>query len=184
MKNFIYILGIFALVFTACEGDPGPPGPQGPPGEDASPTLATIFEVTTNFAYESDTNLWTTGFLTFSDFTNVEVFEEDVVLVYRLDSVGTLNDGSTVDQWSLIPQNFFTDLGTIQYVFNHTFIDVEIFIDGNYNLSNLNTGFTDNQDFRIVIIPADFAENFNGDFSDFSAVMSALELSEKDVQTL
>ena len=119
--------------------------------------------------------------LTYSDFTDFEVFENDVVLVYRLDSTVDLNDGSTADAWSLLPQNFFLDDGTIQYVYNHTFIDTELFIDGDYDLSNLDPGFTDNQTFRVAIVPAIMAQDFNGDFSNFSDVMGALELSEADV---
>ena len=92
--------------------------------------------------------------------------------MYRFDGQVGLNDGSTADLWSLIPQNFFTDEGTIQYVSAHTFIDVELFIDGNYDLSNLDFGYTDDQIFRFVVVPSDFA--LTVDVTDYNAVMNAL----------
>ncbi|MAZ26130.1 MAG: dihydrolipoamide dehydrogenase [Cytophagaceae bacterium] len=178
MKRIFGLLAILTIVLTSCEGDPGP---QGPPGQDGVNIVGTTFEINSTFEYNNDSNLWSTGFITFSDFTDVEVLESDAVLIYRLDGEGTLNDGSSVDEWSMLPQNFFTNEGTLQYVFNHTFVDAEIFIDGNYDTSNISTGFTDDQVFRIVIVPSDFASQFTGDINNLSEVMNALGQSESDV---
>ncbi|HEY9183841.1 MAG TPA: hypothetical protein VIM94_00790 [Salegentibacter sp.] len=84
----------------------------------------------------------------------------------------------------MIPQNFFLDQGTIQYVYNHTDVDVELIIDGNFDLSNLDAGFTQDQVFRFVIVPSDFAESTGLDVANFNAVMNALDLQEKDVQNI
>jgi hypothetical protein len=185
MKKLFSILFMTTFLFTACSSD-GERGPQGPPGEDGQDGLnaasATIFEINSDFFYDEEANLWTTDLLAFVDFTDVEVLETDVVLIYRLDAVGQLDDGSDVDEWSMLPQNFFTDDGTIQYVFNHTFVDTEIFIDGNYNLSGLSDDFTSNQIFRIAIIPANFYESANFDSSDFGSLMNALDLKEQDIK--
>ena len=179
MKKIFIFFSVLAAGLISCEGDQGPQGPPGYDGVDAE--MPAIFEVeNVNYDYEADNNLWST-LLTYSDFTDFEVFENDVVLVYRLDSTVELNDGSTADAWSLMPQNFFLDKGTIQYVYNHTFLDTELFIDGDHNLADLDPGFTDNQVIRVAIIPALMAKDFNGDYSNFSDVMGALKLSEADV---
>ena len=186
MKKIATLLFVSIFALTSCSDDGAvgpqcPPGPQGPPGEDGTEILATIFEINSDFSYNGEAGLWTTDLITFSDFTDVIVFEEDVVLVYRLDAVGELEDGSTIDEWSLLPQNFFTNDGTIQYVFNHSFLDTEIFIDGNYDLSDLGPGFTEDQIFRVVIIPADFFTTSGVDMSNMKAVMNALEIEQKDI---
>ncbi|WP_036498173.1 hypothetical protein, partial [Nitrosococcus oceani] len=81
-----------------------------------------------------------------------------------------------------IPQNFFLSGGTIQYVSTHTSNDVQIFIDGNFNMANISTEFTDNQIFRIVILPSEFAPNAKVDKANIDAVMRTLNLEEKDVR--
>jgi hypothetical protein len=186
MKKLFSILFMTTFLFTACSSNDGERGPQGPPGEDGQDGLdaasATIFEINSDFFYDEEANLWTTNLLAFEDFTDVEVLETDIVLIYRLDAIGQLDDGSDVDEWSMLPQNFFTNEGTIQYVFNHTFVDTEIFIDGNYDLSDLNDDFTTDQIFRIAIIPANFYESANFDSSNFGSLMNALDLKESDIK--
>ena len=110
---------------------------------------------------------------------NVEVLDGDAVIAYRLEYID-----NGLDVWTQLPHNFFFSEGTMQYVFTHTIGDVQFLIDGNYDLSNISTDYTDNQIFRYVLIPTEFAEQFNGDFSNYNEVMSALELNETDVQTL
>jgi hypothetical protein len=167
MKKILALLAFTAVLFTSCEGDPGSPGPSGEPGVNI---LGQTFEIENiNYSYDASANLWSTIIDIPSD---IEVFESDAILVYRFDGQVGLNDGSTADLWSLIPQNFFTDEGTIQYVSAHTFIDVELFIDGNYDLSNLDFGYTDDQIFRFVVVPSDFA--LTVDVTDYNAVMNAL----------
>jgi len=181
------MLFMSAFLFTACstDGDRGPQGPQGPEGPPGDGGVgATIFEINSEFFYEEETNLWTTDLLPFEDFTSVEVFQTDVVLIYRLDAIGQLDDGSDVDEWSMLPQNFFTNEGTLQYVFNHTFVDAEIFIDGNYDLSSLSDDFTKDQIFRVAIIPADFFESANFESSDIESLMKTLDIKETDIKKM
>lgn len=182
MKKLFSILFMTTFLFTACSSD-GEVGPQGPPGEDGlDAATATIFEINSDFFYDEEANLWTTDLLAFEDFTDVEVLETDIVIIYRLDAIGQLDDGSDVDEWSMLPQNFFTDEGTIQYVSNHTFVDTEIFIDGNYDLSGLSEDFTTDQIFRVAIIPAKFYASADFDSSNLESVMKELDLKESDVR--
>ncbi|MHA7831351.1 MAG: collagen-like triple helix repeat-containing protein [Flagellimonas sp.] len=186
MNKFSTILGTFiVLFFAACEGPQGPPGFDGLDGLDGQDGLdgiqGQVVEVEgVNFGYDFDANLFST-LITFSDVTNFEVFESDAVLVYRHDGLIDLNDGSTADAWTQIPQNYFLEGGTIQYVFAHTFVDLELFIDGNFDLSNLSTDFTDNQLFRIVFIPSEFAQSPDFDASNIESVMSKLHIDEEEV---
>ncbi|AEM71434.1 dihydrolipoamide dehydrogenase [Allomuricauda ruestringensis DSM 13258] len=189
MNKFSTILGVvIVFVFAACEGPQGPPGFDGLDGLDGQDGLdgiqGQVVEVEgVNFGYDGEANLFST-LITFSDVTDFEVFESDAVLVYRHDGLIDLSDGSTADAWTQIPQNYFLQGGTIQYVFAHTFVDLELFIDGNFDLSGISTDFTDDQIFRIVILPSEFAEASKLDTSNIENVMSALNIGEEQVTKL
>ncbi|MGB6150668.1 MAG: collagen-like protein [Pricia sp.] len=188
MKNVAIVLGAFLTLFlVACEGDPGPPGfdgpqgPQGPPGEDG--LQAQLFEVDgVNFNYLPEDNLYE-AILVFDDFTGFQVGPNDAVLVYRYDRTVDFDDGTAEDIWSLVPLDFFLEQGTIQYLSGHTTRDVEILINGNFNLANLDTGFIDNQLFRVAILPG-VAATAKMDKSNIAEVMNFLGLEEKDVQKI
>ena len=188
MKKTTLLLGTFlALFIMACEGPTGPPGfdgidgAQGPAGEDG--IQGQVFEIDgVDFGYDAGSNLHS-AIINFGDNTNFEVFESDAVLVYRFDGEIELDDGSFANAWSLIPQNFFVPEGTIQYTSAHNFIDVEIFIDGNFNLSNLSADFTQNQFFRVVFVPSNFLTS-KTDKSNLGSVMSSLGITEEDVQKI
>ncbi len=192
MKKFNIILGAFiTLFFIACEGPQGPPGFDGFDGRDGLDGLdgepgiqAQIFEVDgVNLTYINTDNVWETV-LNFSDFTSFEVLKEDAILVYRWDGSIEFNDGEIADAWGLIPQNFFVDQGTIQYVPSHTLRDVAILIDGNFDLSTLDVDFTDNQLFRVAILPGVAASGAKLDTSSMSSLMSSLGISESDVKKI
>lgn len=188
MKNVAIVLGAFLTLFlVSCEGDPGPPGfdgldgPQGLPGIDG--VQAQVFEVEgVNFSYIGADNLYET-ILPFDDFTNFDVQANDAVLVYQFDRTVDFEDGGTENVWNLIPQSFFLDQGTIQFTSGHTTQDVEILISGNFDLTNLDIGFTDNQIFRIAILPG-VAASAKMDKSNIAAVMSSLGITEKDVHKI
>ncbi|NCT18410.1 MAG: hypothetical protein AUK33_11215 [Flavobacteriaceae bacterium CG2_30_34_30] len=167
MKNFHFILFLSAFIFSSCEGPQGPPGFD---GQDGGLFLGQTFERTVNFQFVPATQLQE---VVVDIPTSIEVFESDAILVYRLDEELPNN----VDAWSLIPQNFFLGGGDIiQYVYNHTFFDVKLIIDGNFDLSTLGAGFTQNQTFRFVIVPADFGFKSGVDITDYHAVMHALKI--------
>ncbi|WP_299435834.1 collagen-like protein [uncultured Maribacter sp.] len=181
-----YIIVILSLITIACEGPQGPPGFDGFDGEDGIDAEQNrVFEIdNVNFNYDSDANIFDT-IITFSDFFNdnqFEVLSRDAVLVYRYDGTVDFADGSSEDAWSLIPQSFFVNEGTIQYTNSHTSKDVQIFIDGNFNLANISTEFTDNQLFRVVFIPNSALEVSKLDTSNLEAVLSTLNIKEADIK--
>ncbi len=183
MNKINTILGAITILFlVSCEGEQGPPGFDGLDGLDGQDGIqGQVVEVeNVNFDWFPDSNLFS-ALINFSDVTDFEVFESDAVLVYRYTGSVGLADGSTADLWSPIPQSLFVLEGTIQYVFEHTFVDVELFIDGNFDLSTLSTDFTDNQIFRIVFVPSEFAEASKMDLANIDNVMSALGIEEGQV---
>jgi hypothetical protein len=171
MKNFLLLfLAIGALVFSGCEGDQGPPGPPGEPGINL---LGQVFEVTINF---NDAN----GYSQLVQFPgNVEVFESDAVLVYLLEDVIPGNGGS-IDVWSQLPQTFFVNQGTLLYTFDYTFLDVRLFLDANFNLSTLGPEFTQNQTFRIAVVPSEFA-SANLSMGD---LLNGLEIDPEQIEVI
>ena len=147
MKNLFLLLAISTtLIFTSCEGPSGPPGP---PGLDGDIYLGQVFEANINFNEGNGYG----RLITFP--SSIEVYESDVVLVYVLEGV----TNGDIDIWSQLPQTYFLPQGTLLYSFDHTFLDVSIFLDANFNLSTLGSDYTDDQIFRIAILPAEYADS-------------------------
>lgn len=177
MKKITFLLAFVLLAFTSCSTDDGlaTRGPQGPPGEDGLDGLGYTFEETVDLNYNADGNFYSSLIFISEEVETINP-AADAVLVYRLETVED-TDGTAIDSWSLIPQNFFiADQGTIQYVFRHTVGDVEIFLEGNFDLSGLDSKYIENQTFRIVVVPSDFLLNSGVDVSSYDEVNSALEL--------
>ncbi|WP_374958737.1 collagen-like protein [Gilvibacter sp.] len=165
----LLLLALPLTVFTSCEGDPGPPGP---PGLDGTSLLGTVFEVNANFNAGNDYRNF------FGYPSSLQVFDSDVVLVYLLEE--TTPEG--LDVWSLLPQTFFTADGTLVYNFDYTAVDMSVYLYADFNLDLLGPVFTDNQIFRVAVVPADFGENI--DIFDMEAVMDALSVSTDNIERL
>ncbi|MFD1096188.1 collagen-like protein [Salegentibacter chungangensis] len=180
MKKLLSLLILSVFLVSSCsDGERGPEGPQGPPGEPGINIVGQTFEFEDiDFDYNAEDNLHT-YLLNIPE--DIEVIESDAILVYRLE-VAPTDDGGSVETWSLIPQNFFLDQGTMQYVYNHTAVDVQLLIDGNFDLSTLSDDFTQDQVFRFVVVPSDFIAEAGIDANNFQAVMNALNLEEQDIQ--
>ncbi len=164
MKNLFLLLAIStSIIFSSCEGPQGPPGP---PGFD---NLGQVFEANITFTEGNDYS----RLVTYP--SNVVVYESDAVLVYLLEDVV-----NGVDVWSQLPQTYFLNQGTLLYTFDHTFLDVNIFLDTNFNLNTLGSDFTDDLIFRIAVLPAEYA---NADLS-MDELMSNLQIETSDIEIL
>ncbi|MFT5255650.1 MAG: hypothetical protein ACI9RL_000997 [Candidatus Paceibacteria bacterium] len=144
MKNIFLILSLSSLfVFSSCHTDNH---------TVENNSLSQVFETTVDFTNSND----------YSQLVNipsdVEVYESDVILVYWLEDVISGTNGETFDVWTPLPQTIYIDQGSFQYNFNHTFIDVLLFLQGDVNLNSLGTSLTNNQTFRIAVVAAAFAE--------------------------
>lgn len=177
MKRIYFLLSFVLIAFTSCSDDgemgpPGPPGPQGPAGIDG--LVGAVFEKEIDFGPETYSEIVPIP-------SSIEVLDSDVVLVYLLEYV---DEETGYDVWSLLPQTFYLDGGQLVYNYNHTLADVQIFLDGTIDLNTLGGEYTDNQIFRIVVLPAEFAQDNSLDVSNYEAVMSALDIQESEIPQL
>jgi hypothetical protein len=160
MKKFkiISIVLIAIIGLASCEGDRGP---QGEPGVNI---LGNTTEFTVDFGNSNEFTY------EFAD-DGIEVFESDAVLVYR--SNQSIPDSSgPIDVWKLMPQTIYFDNGDqLVYNYDHTFFDVRIFLDGNFNLSTLAPEFYQNQLFRVVVVPSDFANDPNNNLETYGSLL-------------
>jgi hypothetical protein len=179
MKKIGIIFSAIAITLMAsCEGPAGPPGPpgfDGLDGQDGINILGTVLEIEGTFNAANNYSL-------FYEFpTTVEVFESDLVLVYILWEQTEDGNGDPVDIWRLLPQTRILSQGLLQYNYDHTFFDVSVFLESDFDLSTLPPGDTDNQIFRIAIVPAEYGQTSRLDISNIESVMSALKVEEKDI---
>ena len=154
MKRILLALFSVTVLFSSCEG------PEGPPGVPGINVLGKVIEVNIDLDQNNGYQQVVTLPL------DIEVFESDVILVYRYE--GVLD---TADIWTPLPATYFdAGGGTFLYTFNHTYFDVKFFLDGNFNLNTLGSEWTQNQIFRIAVVPAEFG--------DASLSMEDIEQSE------
>lgn len=180
MKKITLVLGaLFSLFIISCEGPEGPSGLNGFDGENGQDgkSLGTVIDIVGTFTLENDYTI------AFEFPQTVEVFESDVILVYLLWGQTEDGNGDPVDIWRLLPQTRILDQGLLQYNFDHTFFNVNIFLESDFDLETLLVGDTDNQVFRVAIIPSDFSSG-KMDKSNIVSVMGSLGIEEKDVQKI
>ncbi len=142
----VFFLILTVIVFTSCEGPMGPPGL---PGEDGNTLLGTIFEMDGDFKASNNYELY------FDFPSSFKIYDTDVVLVYILWDVVNVN-GKQTDVWRLLPQTIVLNEGIIQYNFDYTVNDVRIFLETTIPVSQLLPAETQDQVFRIAVLPADF----------------------------
>ena len=161
MRNILSLLFISTLLFTSCEGVQGPPGFDGVDGLDGGLIVSSAFEIEVDFNLANNYEIIEPyGF---------DVFEYDVTLVYVLWETA---DGQ--DIWRLVPQSVEFIDGTLTYNYDFTQNDVRVFLDGTTDFNLLSSEWTQNQIFRVVVIPADNVDGL--DFSDMNAVMKANQI--------
>lgn len=172
MKKLIPLLLIISVLFAGCKGD------DGAPGADGVNVVGTTIEIEkVNFNTANNFSLTRK----FTDVTKVKVLESDAVFVYVLWDVTT--GGGPI--WRLVPQSILASRG-VRYNFDYTPLDFSIFIekeDDTFNLGSLSNDWTQNQTFRIVVIPSDFTARKSAeiDFSDYEAVKAHFNLEDSKI---
>ncbi|MEW7278125.1 hypothetical protein ABW636_05980 [Aquimarina sp. 2201CG1-2-11] len=157
MRKIFTLVCLMAVMLTSCSND-----------DDRvdNDTIGLTFETTVDF---TPNNEYGTRF----EFPE-NIFDSDVVLVYRRENVD-----NQLEVWEPLPTVtiFLNDNAdtSVQYRFNYTIGDVDILLESN-NPDLVPADLTDNQKFRIVVVPANFAKNTKIDLSDFNAVQKALHL--------
>lgn len=151
-KVRMLLVAMITIAFMSCEG------PQGPQGNDGGLIVSQSFEIELDFnAANNYQYIEPYGF---------QVLSSDVTLVYILWE--TINGQ---DIWRLVPQNVIFQEGILTYNYDFTQDDVRFFLDGTINFNSLNPSYTQNQVFRVVVIPADNVGRLN--YNDLSVVMDA-----------
>jgi hypothetical protein len=176
-KKLIPLLLVLVALFQGCTGPEGPPGPEGG-SIDVTGTTFDLIKV--NFTAANDFQYS----LSYAD-AKVTVLESDAVLVYMHWNDVT-SGGETLKAYRLLPQTAFVDGRILTYNFDQTKKDFSIFLDGTVNLETLADDWTKNQDFRIVIVPADFAARKSGsvDYNDYNAVVKEFNIDESKIRTV
>ena len=137
-----------------------------------SDTIAEVFEVTTSFGPNNNYS----RLVTF----NPPIYNSDVVLVYHLYDVV---NGS--DVWRLMPQTYYFDNGgEVDYNYDFTKYDVNIFLDANFDLNTLSSAWTQNQTFRLVVVPGSFKTANKVDYSDYNATIEMLGYKDAKIKKL
>lgn len=173
MKHILSFIAVFALLFTSCTGPQGPPGfdgfdgIDGINGQDGGLIVASAFEIEVNF--NADNNFQ------FTEPYGFEVLPSDVTLVYI---EWETDAGAPI--WRLLTQTEYFDNGILVYNYDFTQQDVNFFLDGTIDFNTLDDSWTQNQAFRVVVIPAD---NIDGlDTSDLNLIMNASSIQSFDMR--
>lgn len=159
------LLGI--LIFQACEGPMGPSGPVGPPGEPGVNIVSEVFEVELNFTPQNN----------FSEQFNIDPIIEpgDMIAAFV-----EWEQDNGVSVWRALPQTVFFDEGPLIYNYDFTQGDFRLFLDGPLDKNILGASYTQNQFFRVMIVPGDISGRM--DLSDYDAVTSYLGVKDSDFQ--
>ena len=129
-----------------------------------------VFEVTTSF--NSNNNY--SRLVVFDP----PIYSSDSVLVYHL--YDTVNGQ---DVWKLMPQTYyFNDGGALDFNFDYSRFNVNIYLSANFNLNTLPASWTQDQTFRIVVIPDGFAKTINK--NNIDSVMSALKVDGSGIKKI
>ncbi|SCY88165.1 hypothetical protein [Flavobacterium caeni] len=168
MKKIFLLLAVVAgTILTSCEG---PQGPQGPTGYSVESENFEIRDVD----FFGDAN----GYYGILYELNPEILNSDMVLVYRL--AGVTNDG--LDIWETIPETIYFPNGEeLDYDFDFTRRDISIYL-GYTSESVLTPAYTQNQVFRVVIIPGYLSNKVGA--TDYDSVTRALKISDADFTQL
>ena len=172
--KLIPLLLVLVALFQGCRGPEGDPGADGVNVVGSTIDLVDVnFNAGNNFEYSMS-----------FDQADLEVLESDAVLIY-IHWNDVTSGNQTLKAYRLMPQTAF--LGGNQlltYNFDQTVNDFSIFLDGNVNLANLSAEYTQDQSFRIIVVPADFAARKSGsvDYNDYDAVVKAFNIDESKIR--
>lgn len=169
LPSIISLAMLMAII--SCEGPIGPEGPQGQQGPQGAPgvnIVAEVFQENVDFVAEDD-------FEVIFEFNPV-IEEGDVLLVY----IRWETDGGT-SIWRALPQTVFFEQGVLMYNFDFTRSDFRLFLDGPLDYSLLGPEWTQDQTFRVVIVPGDFSGS-RIDWTNYDAVTKMLGISDADFQ--
>ncbi|RAI91916.1 hypothetical protein [Algoriphagus yeomjeoni] len=174
MKNInLLILALFGMfVFQSCVGPEGPQGLPGPEGEPGINILSEVFELEIDFNEGNN-------FEEIRDF-NPAIIDGDMVIAFIQWDVN-----GTSPIWRALPQTVFFEEGVLMYNYDFTNNDFRLFLDGPLDYSLLGPEWTDNQLFRVVVVPGELlSANARIDLTDYNTVTKLMGLSDSDFKRI
>lgn len=148
-------------------------------------TIAEVFEINQNTNFNSLNNYRISYTL------NPPIYNSDMILIYRLDG-----QDAGQDVWVPLPKTYYFNGGDeLDYSFDFSTREIFIYL-GFTNSAVLLPEFTQNQVFRVVIIPGflsnkpakssdkGIATPASVDYNDYYAVIRAYGLNDSNIKTL
>lgn len=179
MKKLFSILPVLTILFfTACEGPEGPPGFDGRDGVDGEDITGQVIERTGDF---TGANNYT---LAYDLPASLGVSSTDIVLIYLLWDVTTDTNGNDLDIWRLLPQTRILTAGLLQYNYDFTRFDVEIFLEADFDLATLPLVDTAGQTFRIVVLPAFDVESGAINTDNLGSALGSMKIGESEIKQI
>ena len=160
MKRILSIISLFAIFLMSCEG---PQGLDGRDGQDGAIIASSAFEIEIDLDQSNDYQ--------YIEAYGFQVLPTDVTLVYVLWE--TLNGQ---DIWRPMPQTVQFNDGTLVYNYDFTQTDVRFFLEGTTDFSLLDNSYTQNQVFRVVVVPADNVGRIDYANLELETVMSLYDI--------
>lgn len=170
MKRIFLLLAIVGMTaFQSCNSDDTA-------DQKDTDTIAEVFEINQSTTFNAGNNYRINYTL------NPQIFSSDMILVYRLDGV----DGQE-DVWVPLPKTYYVNGGIDEVDYSYDFSVSKIYIYlGFTNSAFLTPDLTNNQVFRVVIIPGFLSNKGTStvDFSDYNAVIQAYGLNDSNIKTI
>ena len=145
-----------------------------PVAQPDNDTISEVFEYT-NVDFNNGNN--------YSVFLNYpyQIFNSDMVLVYHLYDIV-----NSQDVWRLMPQTYYDGNLEIDYNFQFTTLSANVIMGSNFSLNTLPSVWTQDQIFRVVVVPAAFGNKTatSVDFNDYNAVIDYYQIDTKNIKKI
>lgn len=171
MKKYFSLLfaALLAFTFISCDDDDNNPNVD-------NDTYSVVYDATGSFTATDDYTL-------IFDFPQT-LYSTDVVLVYR--RTGT-DGGNPI--WQQIPRTLFLDEGELDYDFDFSVNNAQIYAGGGIDFaaqsSTFANNYLNNQTFRIVLVPADPGTGKKAvDYSNYDEVIKRYGIDDSKVTVL
>ena len=169
MKKYfsLMLLGLLAIVAVSCNND----------RTTDNDTYPVVLDIRENFVNSTAANTKDYLYGIHKQFTQ-SLPSTDVVLVYKQDN----SSGTAV--WKLLPKTYYLQQGNLDYHFDFTSSDVQIYADADFNQTsqdaNYKNQFLNNQVFRVVLIPASQGQGRKAavDYQNYNEVIKVYNIDD------
>lgn len=168
MKKLIpyFLIALFSIFIVSCSSDDNGTYID-------NDTIAEVYEINNeNFSLDQNYNY------TIKRSFARPIYNSDMVLIYKQDGIYNNNP-----IWVLLPKTYYVNDGALDYTFDFTVNDIQIYADATFDLTP--TDYIKNQTFRVVVVPAVFGRGSNTvDYNDYNSVVNFYNLKGKSIKAL